>query len=332
MQRHVDVVALAEDRDVVGLHHQRLGERDREDSVAQVQSAAPWLDVHDDVRAGQRLLDGILDRARRLMALDDRLPRRHSDYDVGEVAPRRLAQAQAAQLDVAAELRDRPLGRLARLGRRAVHQHVGVLADQPNGRRADDRRDDERRDGVALREPGVDAQQPDQDGRRAGHVAGEVKGVGAQCGAGVAARDAQRDDRAAEVDDDRHRDHREQVPVQVRRTLVTHEVADRFDGDEDASRDENAGLSQRPQVLCAAVAVGMLRVGRPAAEAHGEERQHSGDHVAAGLDARGDQPEAARRKTDAQLQRDQQAGGGDRHERRTPRREQLLGLLGRGHR
>ena len=78
----------------------------------------------------------------------------------------------------------------------------------------------QRGDRVALGEARVDRQQPDQHGQRADHVAGEVKGVGAQRRAGVAARDAQRDDRAAEVDDDRHGDHREQVPVQVRRARV----------------------------------------------------------------------------------------------------------------
>ena len=41
--------SLLVDRDVVGLVHERLGERDREDPVAQVEALAQRLDVDDDV-------------------------------------------------------------------------------------------------------------------------------------------------------------------------------------------------------------------------------------------------------------------------------------------
>ncbi len=62
MQRDADRLRLLEDRDVVRLHHQRLGQRDREHPVAQVEPAAARLDVHDDVAAGQRALDRRLDQ------------------------------------------------------------------------------------------------------------------------------------------------------------------------------------------------------------------------------------------------------------------------------
>ena len=45
---------LLEDRDVVRLLHPRLGQRDREHAVAQVEARAARLDVHDDVAARQR--------------------------------------------------------------------------------------------------------------------------------------------------------------------------------------------------------------------------------------------------------------------------------------
>ena len=109
------------------------------------------LDVDDDVAAGQRPLDRLLDQVGRPVALDHGLPGGHADDDVGEVAPGRLAQPQAAQLDVPAERGDRPLGGRAGLVGRAVHQHVGVDGDQPRGGHQDDRGDDQRRHRVALR-------------------------------------------------------------------------------------------------------------------------------------------------------------------------------------
>ena len=117
VQRDAGALAVLEDGDVVGLLDERLRQGDREHAVAQVQAAAAWLDVHDDVAPGQRLLDGLLDAIGGAMALDHRLSGRDRDDDVGEVAAGRLAQAQAAQLDVGAEFGDRPLGGGAGLGR-----------------------------------------------------------------------------------------------------------------------------------------------------------------------------------------------------------------------
>ena len=61
---------LLEDRDVVRLLDQRLGERDREHAVAQVQARAARLDVHHHVAARERPLDGLLDHVGRAVALD----------------------------------------------------------------------------------------------------------------------------------------------------------------------------------------------------------------------------------------------------------------------
>ena len=91
-----------------------------------------------------------------------------------------------------------------------------------------------------------------------------------------------------------------------------------FDADEQRAADQDRRLAERAEVLGAAMAVGVAPVGRAPAEAHREERQHGGDHVAAGLDAGRDQPEAVRGQADAELQRHEQRGGGDRDERRPP--------------
>ena len=72
------------------------------------------------------------------------------------------------------------------------------------------------------------------------------------------------------------------------------------------------GLAQRSEVLGAAVTIRVLGVGRAATQPHGEERERRGDHIAAGLDPRRGQGEAAGRQPDSQLQRHQQAGHADR--------------------
>jgi hypothetical protein len=159
-----------------------------------------------------------------------------------------------------------------------------------------------------------------------------VQRVRAQRSARVTARRAQRDERTAEIDDQRDRDHGELVPVDSRRPGSTGEVTDRFDRDDHAAGDQDRRLAERAEVLRAAVAVRVLRVGRTPAEAHREERQHGGDHVAARLDARRDQPEASGRQPDAQLQSYEGGRGCDRDERRAPWRERLIRLRAGRHR
>ena len=109
------------------------------------------LDVHHHVAARQRPLERALDQIGGAVALDDRLSGRHADDHVGEVTPRRLAQAQPAQLDVAAERRDRVLGRRSapRSGARSISTFA-FSRDQPDRRREDDRRYEQRRQRVAL--------------------------------------------------------------------------------------------------------------------------------------------------------------------------------------
>ena len=65
VQRDARGAVLLEDRDVVRLAHQRLGERDREHPVAEVQAPRPGLDVDDDVGAREGLLRRPARRGRR---------------------------------------------------------------------------------------------------------------------------------------------------------------------------------------------------------------------------------------------------------------------------
>ena len=80
----------------MGLADQRLGQRDRERAVAQVQAVAPRFEVDDHVGVGQRIADGGLDRVGGAVTLDDGLAGRHRHDGVGEVLAAGLAQAQPA--------------------------------------------------------------------------------------------------------------------------------------------------------------------------------------------------------------------------------------------
>jgi hypothetical protein len=55
----------------------------------------------------------------------------------------------------------------------------------------------------------------------------------------------------------------------------------RLDRDQHATREQDRRLAEGAEVLGAAVTIRMLGVGRSSAQAHGEERQRGGDHVAA---------------------------------------------------
>jgi hypothetical protein len=155
-----------------------------------------------------------------------------------------------------------------------------------------------------------------------------VQGVGAQRRAAVTTGGAQGDGRAAEIHDQRDRDHGELIPADRGRADAREQMTDRLDGDEHAAGQQDPRLPQRAEVLGAAMAVGVLGVGRAAAQSHREERQGRGDHIAAGLDPGRYQSQAAGQQANSQLQGHQQPGGGDRNQGRPPRCEDLL-VIGR---
>ncbi len=99
VQGEADVAVVLVDGDVVGFADQRLGQRDRQCAVAEVQPVAPRFEVDDDVGVGQRVADGGLDRVGGAVALDDGLARRDGHDGVGEVVAAGLAQPQPPQVD-----------------------------------------------------------------------------------------------------------------------------------------------------------------------------------------------------------------------------------------
>ncbi len=217
VQRDADLIAVLEDRDVVRLADGRLAERDRQDAVAEREPAATGLDVDDDVAVGQRVLDGLLDLVGGGVAFDDRSAGWDRHDHVGEIASGRFAQPQPLQLDLRAESDDRfPRDRLSARGG-GVHQHLGVLQDQPARRREDDHRHDQRGDRVAVGKAGTDEDQTDEHSDRAGHVTGEMKRVRPQRRRVIPPRAPAQEHRPADVDHDRDADDREHVPLGVQR-------------------------------------------------------------------------------------------------------------------
>ena len=86
--------------------------------------------------------------------------------------------------------------------------------------------------------------------------------------------------------------------------------------DQDADEDQERGLGERGQVLGLPVAPRMSGVGGPDGDRDGEEREERGSEVGARVRGLGEQPETPAREPRRQLDRDQQARGPDRHERR----------------
>ena len=122
-----------------------------------------------------------------------------------------------------------------------------------------------------------------------------------------------RDGDAAEVDDEGDADHREDVPARVEAGVAAAaEAVDRLDHDEGATAGEDRRLAERREVLGAPVPVGVLAVGRLAAEADREQREDRRDDVAARLDPGRDQGQRAGRDPGAELEHDEEDGGADR--------------------
>ncbi len=221
------------------------------------------------------------------MALDHGLARRHADDDVGEVASGGLAQAQPVELDVGPQRGDRALGEDSRLDRRTVHQHVRVRCDQAHRGDEDDHRDEQRRDGVAVVESRLRGEQAGEHEQRAGDVGCEVQRRSSAAWGCLRGRRPParrpcarlRAISATPITASSYQCTFASVALPVRRV-----IASTLTSTPPAS--SMRGLAERAEVLGAAVAVGVLEVGGPAAEVDREERQHGGDHVAARLDAR----------------------------------------------
>ena len=246
VERQLGAAVGAQHGQVVDLPHLGHAQGGGEGPFTERALVALRLDVDDDVALRQRLVDGGLDGVRRRVTLPDGGARRNADHDVGELAPRRLPHPQAPQLDPGLQTRDRGARSLLRLGRSAVHEHVDVVPHQARGGPEHEHGDEQRRRRVGVMPARADAEQADQHRDRSRQIAREMRRVGAECGAVVAAGGAERDDRTAEVDGDDEGEDGQRVPLHVHRRLrEAGEVRDRPPDDEQAGEDEDRGLRER---------------------------------------------------------------------------------------
>ena len=235
----------------------------------------PRLDVDDDVAAGQRRLDGRLDRVGDRVAL--RRPPRPARRPITTSAkwrPAGLPQPQAPQLDGRVERRDRlPGGRLG-ARRRAVHEHVDVLPHEPSGGQRGRAPPRTAPPPSRPSRPARTREEADRDSHGARQVAREMERVGRERGAAVAPRRATRDERTARVDRDHDADRRRSVHQAASTSRMRPgEPADRQRRRRRGSTsDEDRRLGERREVLGLAVAV-RVASGRPAARRRRRRRR-----------------------------------------------------------
>ena len=175
MERDLDAPVHLEDGQVVDLAHLRNAQGCRQSALTNLRIRAPRLHVHDDVGMGKPLADRVLDPVRRSMALADRGAGRDPDDDVREVPAARLAHAEPPELDRRVERVDRRTGRVLRVDRGLIHEHVHVAPQKAHRSRDDERRDEERGHRVSSGKPECRRGQPGEHGERPGEVAPEVQ-------------------------------------------------------------------------------------------------------------------------------------------------------------
>ena len=174
---------------------------------------------------GSARWSAVLDRIGRRVALPDPGRGRDADHDVCELPAACLPHPQPAQLDRGPERGDRLARRRLGSGRRTIHQHVHVHADQPRGaRRARARRRRARRPGRRSGYPARTNRSPTRTATEPARSLAKWTALAAERGAPGAPGDPPREHGPRRVD----RDHDE-------------------DRDEDVRRGEHArGSSSRP--------------------------------------------------------------------------------------
>ena len=284
-----------DDAEIVDLAHLRDVHRGRKRAVPERRLVGAWLDVDDDIAAGERVFELCLDQIRDRVALTDGRSGRNGDHDVGERATGGLAEAKPGERDRRLDRRNRGACRRLGLRGRPVHQHVDVPPDQAAGGEEDENGNEERRDRVAAWIAGRGSDEAGEDGERSREVAAEMNRVRAQCLAAVATGGAERDDGAGEIDREHDRHYDEQPPRGVDR--VARRPCEPCDGercDGDADERQHGRLRQRSEVLRLPVPVLVPFVGRPAGDADREEREQRRDEIRPGVQRLGDRARGCR--------------------------------------
>jgi class 3 adenylate cyclase/tetratricopeptide (TPR) repeat protein len=330
VQRHLRPAVDLEDGKVVDLPYLRDLQGSGEGTVPHGRLRAPGLHVNDDVRLRQHTLDGFLDAVRGRVTLTHGGAGRDPDHDVGVVRAAGAPHAQPSQLHGRLERRDRSAGSALVVDRRLVHEHVDVAAQEPYRREDDERRDEERGQRIAFREPESGCDEAGEDGQRAREVAPEVERAREQRVAAVATTCAQRDERAGAVDREHEPDRDERPNRGVDRERDgSHETGDGRPRDDRADGDEESRLTEGGEVLRLRVAERVPRVCRPDGHGDREEREQGRGEIRPRVRSLRQQREAPAAEPRDELDSDQETGGSDRDEGGAPLRRHGGRLEGR---
>jgi len=121
--------------------------------------------------------------------------------------------------------------------------------------------------------------------------------------------------RPAEIDDDRENDDNKRPDAHLNVHIDEEEALDRFINDPDAGEEQQEGLEQSGEVFDLAVAIGVLKVGGAAGEAHGEQGDHRRDQIEGGMGGLGQNAHTAGHQAGDDLESGEKEGGDDGGER-----------------
>ena len=215
------------------------------------------------------------------------------------------------ELDRRVERVDRAPGRILRVDRGLIHEHVDVASEQAHRSRDDESRDEERGHRVPSGKPERRRGQPGEHGKRPGEVAPEMERVREQRVAPVAPRGAQRDRGTRRVDRDHESDRREGPPGRLDLELDRRRrgARSRAPAMTTLTRTRKAASASAARCCGLPVSPRVARVRRPHGDRDREEREQRGGEVGPRVRRLREEPEAPAREPCDELDRDQEAGG-----------------------
>ena len=158
--------------------------------------------------------------------------------------------------------------------------------------------------------------EPAENGERPDEIAPEVERVREERLARVPPRRAIGDKRAGDIDRQHERDRRKHPPGRLDLPLERPaEPRQSERRDDEADEREHGRLREGREVLGLPVTVLVSGIGRPPGDADREEGEQRGDEIGPGVERLGDEPQAAAREPDSELQREQHDRRADRDER-----------------
>ncbi len=259
MQRSV---SLAFDGDVVKVADTSVSRRGRMDPLDQVALLLLSLHGNGQVEAGKHRARARFDIVDQLAGRLDREHPAGGDARVPDQVRAGPSYADRPHLTHAVNASNRVPQLLLRAGRRAVDQDVAGAPSDQRRRTAHDGRHQQRGHRVGPAKAHPDPDQSGEHAQRCKHVREPVGGVGEHGFARSEPSHAPQHRGTACFDRERRDEERKGIARGVDERASCGEPAERFEGDERRRDQQQDPLGERCEVFSAAVAVGMLGVGR----------------------------------------------------------------------